>query len=63
MDLPQVGILVFALSIDISYPVVKGWEEIQSLIVIFVKRRGALIFTLFAYLFILLDVDKGRACL
>ena len=32
MDLPKVSILVFALGIDISYPIVKGWEEIQSLI-------------------------------
>lgn len=27
MDLPKAGILVFALSIDISYPIVKGWEK------------------------------------
>lgn len=27
MDLPKAGILVFVLGIDISYPIVKGWEK------------------------------------
>jgi len=31
MELPQISILVFALGIDISHPVVKDWEELQSL--------------------------------
>lgn len=33
MDLPKAGILVFALSIDISYPIVKGWEKKNQLLI------------------------------
>lgn len=27
MDLPKAGMLVFALVIDILYPIVEGWEK------------------------------------
>lgn len=30
-ELPKVGILMFALGVDISNPIVKFWEELQSL--------------------------------
>lgn len=64
IKLPKVGILLFALGVDISNPIVKFWKELQSLMgtVLSLQKGVGVSFSYYLHIFSFYWIWRKEGC-